>query len=39
MDLPFAIDRFCATEGTANIMFASDFAFKEFGLKWHFNRQ
>ncbi|MBF7049780.1 thiol peroxidase [Campylobacter volucris] len=34
MDLPFAMDRFCATEGIANIMFASDFAFKEFGLKY-----
>ncbi|AJC85150.1 thiol peroxidase [Campylobacter peloridis] len=34
MDLPFAADRFCATEGISNIIVASDFAFKEFGLKY-----
>ncbi|AJC86692.1 thiol peroxidase [Campylobacter sp. RM16704] len=31
MDLPFAMDRFCATEGINNIIVASDFAFKDFG--------
>ncbi|WP_291953076.1 thiol peroxidase [Campylobacter sp.] len=34
MDLPFAMDRFCATEGIDDIIVASDFAYKEFGLKY-----
>ncbi|WP_139451912.1 thiol peroxidase [Campylobacter armoricus] len=34
MDLPFAMDRFCATEGINNLIVASDFAFKEFGTSY-----
>ncbi|EAL3935471.1 thiol peroxidase [Campylobacter lari] len=34
MDLPFAMDRFCATEGLDNIITASDFAFKDFGINY-----
>ncbi|EAK0450672.1 thiol peroxidase [Campylobacter lari] len=34
MDLPFAMDRFCATEGIGNIITASDFAFKDFGINY-----
>ncbi|EAI4440797.1 thiol peroxidase [Campylobacter sp. IFREMER_LSEM_CL1846] len=34
MDLPFAMDRFCATEGIDNIIVASDFAFKDFGTNY-----
>ncbi|MCV3467473.1 thiol peroxidase [Campylobacter lari] len=34
MDLPFAMDRFCATEGIDNITTASDFAFKDFGINY-----
>ncbi|EAJ0360843.1 thiol peroxidase [Campylobacter lari] len=34
MDLPFAMDRFCATEGISNIITASDFAFKDFGINY-----
>ncbi|ECW8954722.1 thiol peroxidase [Campylobacter lari] len=34
MDLPFAMDRFCATEGIDNIITASDFAFKDFGINY-----
>ncbi|WP_257929005.1 lipid hydroperoxide peroxidase [Campylobacter lari] len=34
MDLPFAMDRFCATEGIDNIVTASDFAFKDFGVNY-----
>ncbi|AJC93002.1 lipid hydroperoxide peroxidase [Campylobacter subantarcticus LMG 24377] len=34
MDLPFAMDRFCATEGIDNITTASDFAFKDFGTNY-----
>ncbi|EIY6494478.1 TPA: thiol peroxidase [Campylobacter lari] len=34
MDLPFAMDRFCVTEGVDNIITASDFAFKDFGINY-----
>ncbi|MCV3357974.1 thiol peroxidase [Campylobacter lari] len=34
MDLPFAMDRFCATEGVDNIITTSDFAFKDFGINY-----
>ncbi|MCV3413771.1 peroxiredoxin [Campylobacter lari] len=34
MDLPFAMDRFCATEGIDNIITVSDFAFKDFGTNY-----
>ncbi|HEC1759796.1 TPA: thiol peroxidase [Campylobacter lari] len=34
MDLPFAMDRFCATEGVDDIIVASDFAFKDFGANY-----
>ncbi|QOR00873.1 MULTISPECIES: thiol peroxidase [unclassified Campylobacter] len=34
MDLPFAMDRFCATEGIDGIIVASDFAFKDFGKNY-----
>ncbi|EAJ6142151.1 thiol peroxidase [Campylobacter lari] len=34
MDLPFAMDRFCATEGVDDIIVASDFAFKDFGTNY-----
>lgn len=34
MDLPFAMGRFCSTEGIDNIVVASDFVKKEFGEKY-----
>lgn len=34
MDLPFAQNRFCSTEGIANLMVLSDFRKKEFGEKY-----
>ncbi|MBK1973613.1 thiol peroxidase [Campylobacter sp. TTU-622] len=34
MDLPFAMGRFCSTEGIDNIIVASDFVAKEFGEKY-----
>lgn len=34
MDLPFATDRFCATKDIHNLTFASDYAFRDFGLKY-----
>ncbi|CAM4051975.1 thiol peroxidase [Campylobacter armoricus] len=34
MDLPFAIGRFCSTEGIENLKVASDFVSKEFGEKY-----
>ncbi|NDJ26984.1 thiol peroxidase [Campylobacter sp. MIT 12-8780] len=33
-DLPFAMGRFCSTEGIDNIIVASDFVSKEFGEKY-----
>ncbi|EIX0241902.1 thiol peroxidase [Campylobacter coli] len=34
MDLPFAMGRFCSTEGIENLSVASDFVAKEFGEKY-----
>ncbi|AJD03349.1 thiol peroxidase [Campylobacter lari] len=34
MDLPFAMGRFCSTEGIDNLTVASDFVSKEFGEKY-----
>lgn len=34
MDLPFAMGRFCSTEGIDNLVVASDFVNKEFGEKY-----
>lgn len=34
MDLPFAMGRFCSTEGIANLRVGSDFRAKEFGEKY-----
>lgn len=34
MDLPFAMGRFCSTEGIDNLIVASDFVSKEFGEKY-----
>lgn len=34
MDLPFAMGRFCSTEGIDNLQVASDFRNKEFGAKY-----
>lgn len=34
MDLPFAMGRFCSTEGIENLVVASDFVAKEFGEKY-----
>lgn len=34
MDLPFAMGRFCSTEGIENLSVASDFVSKEFGEKY-----
>ncbi|MCR8708138.1 thiol peroxidase [Campylobacter sp. RM5063] len=34
MDLPFAMGRFCSTEGIDNLTVASDFVYKEFGEKY-----
>jgi len=34
MDLPFAMGRFCSTEGIDNLVVASDFVRKEFGEKY-----
>ncbi|MBM0637105.1 thiol peroxidase [Campylobacter sp. VicNov18] len=34
MDLPFAMGRFCTTEGIENLSVASDFVSKEFGEKY-----
>ncbi|MBZ7940257.1 thiol peroxidase [Campylobacter molothri] len=34
MDLPFAMGRFCSTEGIENLTVASDFISKEFGQKY-----
>lgn len=34
MDLPFAQGRFCSTEGIKNLTTLSDFAHKEFGVKY-----
>ena len=34
MDLPFAMGRFCSTEGIDNVKVASDFVTKEFGEKY-----
>ena len=34
MDLPFALKRFCAAEGIANVEAGSDFRFRDAGDKW-----
>lgn len=34
MDLPFAMNRFCLSEGIANLAVGSDFRHKEFGKKY-----
>ena len=34
MDLPFAMKRFCATEGIENVETGSDFRFNDVGEKW-----
>ncbi len=34
MDLPFAMKRFCDTEGIANVEPASDFRFRDLSEKW-----
>ena len=34
MDLPFAMGRFCSTEGIKNLKVGSDFRSKEFGEKY-----
>jgi thiol peroxidase len=36
MDLPFALDRFCAAEGIDNVVTLSDYREREFGLKYGF---
>ena len=34
MDLPFAVKRFCETEGIANVHTGSDFRFRDLSEKW-----
>lgn len=34
MDLPFALKRFCAAEGIANVEAGSDFRYRDAGDKW-----
>jgi thiol peroxidase len=34
MDLPFAMKRFCETEGIANVHTGSDFRFRDLGTVW-----
>ncbi len=34
MDLPFAMKRFCATEGITNVHTGSDFRFRDMSEKW-----
>ena len=34
MDLPFAMKRFCSTEGITNVEAASDFRFRDLSDKW-----
>lgn len=34
-DLPFAMNRFCETEGIDNVISASDFRYQEFGKEYH----
>ena len=36
MDLPFALNRFCAAEGIENVITLSDYKYKEFGEKYGF---
>jgi thiol peroxidase len=36
MDLPFALDRFCAAEGIDNVVTLSDYREREFGLIYGF---
>jgi thiol peroxidase len=35
MDLPFAMKRFCAAEGIANVETGSDFRFRDMATKWN----
>lgn len=34
MDLPFAINRFCSVKGIDNLVVASDFAYRDFGIQY-----
>ena len=34
-DLPFAMKRFCETEGVTNVINASDFRYNDFGTQYH----
>jgi len=36
MDLPFALNRFCAAEGIKNVITLSDYKYREFGEKYGF---
>ncbi|MCX7697084.1 MAG: thiol peroxidase [Bacteroidales bacterium] len=36
MDLPFALKRFCASEGIRNVITSSDYKHREFGYKYGF---